>query len=58
MTATTRYTDIPYSEDSFTVILDGFLVSDNVTCSYVQNIDTAYRYTDHNPVVMKFTLAE
>ena len=58
MTATTRYTDIPYSEDSFTVILDGFLVSDNVTCTYVQNIDTAYQYTDHNPVVMKFTLAE
>lgn len=53
---TTRNTDIPYSEDSFVVILDGFLISDNVECSYVQNIDTGFEYTDHNPVVMKFTL--
>ncbi len=56
MVDSTRYTDIPYSEDSFIVILDGFIVSDNVTCSYVQNIDTGYKYTDHNPVVMKFRL--
>lgn len=56
ITATTRYTDIPYCEDSFTVILDGFIVSDNITCTYVQNIDTAYQYTDHNPAVMKFIL--
>ena len=57
--ATTRYTNIPYSpEDSFTVILDGFIVSDNVKCNYVQNIDTGYKYTDHNPVVMKFELVQ
>ena len=56
MTATTRDTDIPYSEESFTVILDGFIVSDNVLCTYVQNMDTAFEYTDHNPVVMRFVL--
>ena len=56
MTATSRYTNQPYSEDSFTVILDGFIVSDNVDCTYVQNIDTDYQYTDHNPVVMRFVL--
>ncbi|MDO5476157.1 MAG: endonuclease/exonuclease/phosphatase family protein [Eubacteriales bacterium] len=56
MTATSRLTDIPYSEDSFTVILDGFIVSDNVECSYVENIDAGYQYTDHNPVVMRFFL--
>ena len=56
MVSTSRNTDIPYSEKSFTVILDGFIVSDNVSCSYVQNIDTGYQYTDHNPVVMKFNL--
>ena len=56
MVATSRYTNIPYSEESFTVILDGFIVSDNVECSYVQNIDTGYLYTDHNPVVMHFSL--
>ncbi len=54
--STSRNTNIPYSEDSFVVILDGFVVSDNVACNYVQNIDTGYKYTDHNPVVMKFTL--
>ena len=58
MVSTSRNTDIPYSADSFTVILDGFIVSDNVDCSYVQNIDTGYPYTDHNPVVMRFTLKD
>ena len=57
MVSTTRYTNIPYDpEKSFTVILDGFIVSDNVKCNYVQNIDAGYQYTDHNPVVMKFEL--
>ena len=56
MVSSSRNTDIPYSEESFVVILDGFIISDNVSCGYVQNIDTGYRYTDHNPVVMKFTL--
>lgn len=56
MTATTRDTDIPYSKESFTVILDGFIVSDNVRCSYVQNVDTGFEHSDHNPVVMKFAL--
>lgn len=56
LVASTRNTDIPYSEDSFTVVLDGFVISDNVECTYVQNIDTGFKYTDHNPVVMKFIL--
>ncbi len=58
MIASTRYTNIPYSPESFTVILDGFIVSDNIDVSYVQNIDKAFKYTDHNPVVMKFTLMD
>lgn len=58
MVHTSRYANIPYSDDSFVVILDGFIVSDNVECTYVQNIDTGYKYTDHNPVVMKFRLKE
>ena len=56
MIATTRYTDIPYGPDSFTVILDGFIVSDNITVKSVSNIDFGYEYTDHNPVVLKFVL--
>ena len=56
MVSSSRYTNIPYGEDSFTVILDGYIVSDNVECRYVQNVDTGYRCSDHNPVVMKFVL--
>ena len=56
--ASTRNTDIPYSPESFTVILDGFIISDNVTCNYVQNMDEKFEYTDHNPVVMKFQLGD
>ena len=58
MIATSRYTNIPYSEDSFTVILNRFVISDNVECKYIQNISTGYKYTDHNPVVLKFTLTD
>jgi endonuclease/exonuclease/phosphatase family metal-dependent hydrolase len=58
MVPSTRNTDIPYSEDSFVVILDGFIVSDNIECTYVQNVDEKFRYTDHNPVVLKFLLKD
>ena len=58
-TATARNADIPYDkEKSFTVILDGFLTSDNITVSFLQNIDTGFIYSDHNPVVMKFKLKD
>ena len=56
MIPSTRNTNIPYSEESFVVTLDGFLVSDNIICTYVQVIDTGFEYSDHNPVVMKFLL--
>lgn len=56
LVATTRNCNVPYGEDSFTVILDGFIVSDNVEVTYVQNIDTGFVYSDHNPVLMKFCL--
>ncbi len=58
MVPSTRNTDIPYSEESFVVILDGFIVSDNIETSYVQNMDEAFAYTDHNPVVLKFMLKD
>ncbi|MBR2528484.1 MAG: endonuclease/exonuclease/phosphatase family protein [Blautia sp.] len=58
LVSTSRYTNIPYSKDSFTVVLDGFIVSDNVTCTYVQNENTDYVYSDHNPVLMKFKLGQ
>lgn len=52
----TRNTDIPYSEDSFVVILDGFIVSDNVETTYTDVIDTGFAYSDHNPVELRFFL--
>lgn len=58
MVASTRNTNIPYCEDSFTAILDGFIISDNVRCTYIQNVDKGFEFTDHNPVVMKFILGK
>ncbi|MBQ3264465.1 MAG: endonuclease/exonuclease/phosphatase family protein [Ruminococcus sp.] len=52
----TRNTDIPYSEDSFVVTLDGFIISDNIESTYVDVIDTGFLYSDHNPVEMRFKL--
>lgn len=59
---TCRSTDIAYTKNSngdlvnYTVVVDGFLVSDNITINAVQNIDTQFMYSDHNPVKMQFTL--
>lgn len=58
LVASTRDTDIPYCEDSFTVTLDGFIISDNIRCTYVQVVDKGFEFTDHNPVVMKFILGQ
>ena len=53
---TCRDCDIPYVEGNFTIIVDGFIVSDNVKCVEVENIVTGFAYSDHNPVAMKFVL--
>lgn len=53
---TSRNCDVPYSEDSVVFILDGFLVSDNVTVTYLENVNEGFEYTDHNPVQMRFSL--
>ncbi|MEG1523436.1 MAG: endonuclease/exonuclease/phosphatase family protein [Clostridia bacterium] len=52
-----RNLDVPYEPGvSLTLILDGFLISSNVTCETVQNIDNGFLYSDHNPVFLRFTL--
>lgn len=53
---TCRDCDVPYREGNKVFIVDGFLVSDNVSVSYVENIQTGFAYSDHNPVVMQFSL--
>ena len=53
---TCRDCDVPYEEGNFTIIVDGFIISDNVKCVEVENIVTGFEYSDHNPVVLKFIL--
>lgn len=51
-----RNCDIPYGPDCFTVTVDGFIVSDNVETTYVDVINNEFKYSDHNPVKLKFKL--
>ena len=52
-----RDADTPYVKDeTFTSVVDGFIVSKNVSVSSVKNINNEFKYSDHNPVVLKFKL--
>ena len=42
--------------ESFVSIVDGFLVSDNVTVNEVDVVDKGFANSDHNPITMRFTL--
>ena len=58
---TCRSTDMPYTKDvNYSVVLDGFIVSDNVNVISVNNVaqenDELFLYSDHNPVYMEFVL--
>ena len=59
---TCRSTEIPLTKDdngdmvNYSVVIDGFMVSDNVQVNLIHNIDTDFKYSDHNPVIMKFEL--
>ena len=53
---TCRSTDMPYTEGvNYTVIIDGFIVSDNVNVIMVETIDNDFLYSDHNPVILEFS---
>lgn len=59
---TCRSTDMPYEDGvNYSVVIDGFIVSDNVSVKGVRNVlqgdDELFLYSDHNPVEMKFVLA-
>ncbi|MDE5548561.1 MAG: endonuclease, partial [Clostridia bacterium] len=55
--ATCRGADIPYEAGvNYSTVIDGFLVSDNVTIIDEKTVDTQYAYSDHNPVLMQFKL--
>lgn len=44
------------SRVTYTVTLDGFIISDNIECVKYDNINTGYTYSDHDPVYVKFKL--
>ncbi len=37
-------------------VIDGFIVSPNVTVKSIKTIDESFKYTDHNPVTIEFIL--
>ena len=52
-----RNADMEYVEGvTYTVTLDGFIISDNVECVSYENINTGYAFSDHDPVCLKFKL--
>lgn len=55
---TARDCDLPYEPGNFTVVVDGFFVSDNIEVTMLENVQTGFAYSDHNPVVMSFLLKE
>ena len=55
---TCRNCDEPYKKGNFTVIVDGFIVSDNIEIELLDNIQTGFAYSDHNPVIMQFRITK
>lgn len=54
---TSRNADMAYEEGkTYTVTLDGFLISDNIQCTLYRTRNTGYLYSDHEPVQMEFQL--
>lgn len=52
-----RNADAPYDpETAFVLTIDGFIVSSNVSLVDAEVIDTGFKWSDHNPVKMSFSL--
>lgn len=55
--STCRSSDLKYVKGiNYEVVIDGFIVSDNIKIVESKNIETGYLYSDHQPVKMTFTL--
>ena len=58
---TCRYLSTPYADadkDNFQYyMIDGFIVSKNVTINSIETIDLGFKNTDHNPVSMSIKLS-
>lgn len=56
---TCRAAEMPYTAGvNYTVVIDGFIVSDNIEVKKTENIDLGFEYSDHNPVIMTFALKQ
>ena len=56
---TGRASETPYDPaTTYTVTLDGFFVSDNITVVSYRTVDTGFVFSDHDPVVMSFILED
>jgi len=54
---TVRSEDQPYVKgENFEIVIDGFLVSPNITVSNIKTHDYGFEHTDHNPVTLSFKL--
>lgn len=54
---TCRATDVPYVKgETYSVVIDGFICSSNVETVSIENIDTDFMYSDHNPALLTFNL--
>ena len=54
-----RLNNKPYekgSNETYEFIIDGFIASDNIEVSQVKTLDQDYKYSDHNPVKLRFRL--
>ncbi len=56
---TCRDAGAPYEKGvTYTVTLDGFIISDNVEVNSYQHMNSEYEFSDHEPVIMQFVLLE
>ena len=53
---TCRNADGPYHQGQYVLTIDGFITSANVAMNDIHVVDTGFAYSDHNPVMMDFTL--
>ena len=54
--ASCRYADGPIHDGQLRVIVDGFIVSDNVSVAEARVLDDGFAHSDHNPVRLSFRL--
>jgi len=54
-----RNLDTPYEKGvTYTVLIDGFIVSNNIEVEYYVSLDWEYERSDHDPVLMRFQLKD